>query len=126
MPAILVDTNVIIDFLRGSELAKDFLMSDTDANTMSAATVAELYAGVREGKERTVLDSVVNSFHVLPVDADTAKRGGLLFREFNKSHGTDLVDAIIAATALIHECELATLNKKHFPMLQHVLVPYGK
>ena len=37
-------------------------------------------------------------------------------RHFHKSHGIDIPDALIAATAEHHELRLATLNVKHFPM----------
>jgi predicted nucleic acid-binding protein len=45
---------------------------------------------------------------------------------YGKSHGVGLVDALIAATAKLHGYRLVTLNKKHFPMLDNVLIPYQK
>ena len=36
------------------------------------------------------------------------------------------MDALIAASAEMSGCTLATLNEKHFPMLETVLVPYRK
>ena len=40
--------------------------------------------------------------------------------------GCGLADCMIAATASHHQLELATLNDKHFGMLQDVVVPYQK
>jgi hypothetical protein len=37
-----------------------------------------------------------------------------------------LADALIDATATQHQVALSTLNRKHFPMLQDVIVPYRK
>jgi predicted nucleic acid-binding protein len=37
-----------------------------------------------------------------------------------------LADALIAATATQRQVPLVTLNRKHFPMLQDVIVPYHK
>src|SRR5712692_185124 len=45
---------------------------------------------------------------------------------FGKSHGTGIVDAIIAACAQAVNATLATPNAKHFPMLDHVVRPYKK
>jgi predicted nucleic acid-binding protein len=40
---------------------------------VSAASVAELYAGVREGAERTKLDSFLTAFDIVPVDDQIAR-----------------------------------------------------
>ncbi len=56
----------------------------------------------------------------------TAILGGLFRRTFLKSHDVGIADAVIAATAEVESATLATLNKKHFPMLSKVIVPYRK
>ncbi|HXC24442.1 MAG TPA: PIN domain-containing protein, partial [Gemmatimonadaceae bacterium] len=66
------------------------------------------------------------AFEVSPVDPEIAEVGGLLRRDFGPSHGTGLVDALIAATARRSGARLVTLNDKHFPMLKHILIPYRK
>jgi predicted nucleic acid-binding protein len=88
--------------------------------------VAELYAGVREGSERHTLERFLAAFEVVPVDEAIAAKGGLYRRDYGKSHGTGLADALIAATAAVHQATLVTLNKKHFPMLASIHVPYQK
>ena len=54
----LIDTDVLIDYLRGRPEAVVYLESLTDRLLISAITVAELYAGVREGVERYALESI--------------------------------------------------------------------
>ena len=88
--------------------------------------MAELYAGVREGAERAALDAFIRAFEIVSVDEEVSIRGGLYRRDYGKSHHTGLADAIIAATAGIKQCALVTLNKKHFPMLANIIVPYQK
>lgn len=126
MTRYLVDTDVLIDFLRGNEQAKQFIRAHFDALLLSAITVAELYAGVRDGRERKTLDEFVGLLPVLPITGDIAVHGGLLKREYGKSHGTGLADAIIAATATAHNAVLCSLNRKHFPMAANLQVPYEK
>ena len=123
---LLFDTDVLVDYLRGREEAVTFLEARTETLLVSAVTVAELFAGVREGRERTALSTFLSAFEVVQVTADTAQRGGLLRRDFGKSHNTGLADALIAATALEAGARLVTLNAKHFPMLPDHLVPYTK
>ena len=45
-------------------------------------------------------------------------------RHFQASHGLDVSDALIAATAEQHGLALATLNIKHFPMFKGLKRPY--
>jgi hypothetical protein len=106
---LLIDTDVLIDYLTAREEA-----------------VAELYAGVREGKERVILDDFIEAFEVVPLTIDIAQRGGLYRRDYGKSHGVGLADSIIAATAEAKNVTLVTLNQKHFPMITNLLVPYRK
>lgn len=123
---LLLDTDVLVDYLRGLPQAVAYLEKLEEPLCLSAVTVAELYAGVREGSERTALAAFVSAFEVLPLDQATAERGGLLRRDFGKSHGTGLADALIAATAQRQRATLITLNQKHFPMLKQVRAPYEK
>lgn len=122
----LLDTDVIIDFLRGQSEAVAFLHAHINALSTSTITVAELYAGVRDGKERDVMGAFISALTVFPITPAIAITGGLYRRDYGKSHGVGLADAIIAATAELESATLVTLNQKHFPMLEIVKVPYQK
>lgn len=128
MPSLLMlDTDVLIDYLRGRADAVTYLESLTEeVLLLSAITVAELYAGVREGHERKKLDTFLRVFQVIHVDEQIAINGGLHRRTYVKSHNVGLADALIAATAEAAGATLITLNQKHFPMLRDVHVPYQK
>ncbi|HBB86884.1 MAG TPA: VapC toxin family PIN domain ribonuclease [Blastocatellia bacterium] len=126
MTQLLIDTDVLIDYLRDRAEAVTYLESFTSPLSVSAITVAELYAGVRDGSERTTLDQFIESFQVVAIDEAIAIRAGIIRRDFGKSHGTGLADAIIAATAEAQQADLVTLNNKHFQMLANVVIPYRK
>jgi predicted nucleic acid-binding protein len=93
---------------------------------ISAITVAELYAGVRDGGERQRLARLVADQLVLSVTEPIAVMAGLFTREWTPSHGVGLDDCLIAATAQLHAHTLITLNRRHFPMLGAVEVPYTR
>ncbi len=122
----LFDTDVLVDYLRGVPEASSFLEMQFTKSLccVSTITVAELYAGVREGKESATLAKFLGLFNVLGVTEAIAQQGGLYRRDYGKSHGIGLADAIIAATACLSEATLVTFNKKHYPMLEVVYVPY--
>ncbi len=121
---LLIDTDVLIDYLRGKQEAVDYVDNLTAPLFLSVITVAKLYAGVRDGAERTKLDAFINAFSTVPLDREIGVTGGMYRRDYGKSHGTGLADALIAATARLHSLTLVTLNKKHFPMLTSIIVPY--
>lgn len=123
---LLIDTDVIIDYLRGQADAVAYIEGLTNPLLISAITVAELYGGVREGAERTALEVFVSAFELVPVSEQISVRGGLYRRDYGRSHNVGLADALIAATAEVRGATLVTLNKKHFPMLASVSVPYVK
>ena len=123
LDTLLIDTDVLIDCLRGRDEARVYIEGLTPPPYLSAATVAELYAGVLDS-ERDDLDAFIAAFRILPVTEEIARNGGLHRRDYWRSHGTGLVDGIIAATALQIGSGLVTLNLRHYPMLNAVLVPY--
>ena len=123
---LLLDTDVLIDFLRGQPQAVQ-LLEDTDCEFhVSAVSVAELYVGVRDGREREVLDQLMGLLRTIEISTEIAQQAGLWRREYGKSHGTGIIDALIAACADASQIPLATLNVKHFPMLPRVSAPYRK
>ena len=126
---MLIDTDVLIDFLRGHEEAMSLVAVNSERIVVSSIVVAELYAGVRggaDGAEQGVLERLLALFRVLPVDRGIARLGGLYKRDYGKSHGVGLADAIIAATATEEDAELMTLNVKHYPMLTGIEPAYRK
>jgi len=113
---IVVDTDVLVDFLRGHTQAVAFINSHSLRIIFSSIVVAELYAGVKGDAEQAALDNFVSLFRVIPVTPEIAKAGGLYKRDYSKPHGVGLADAILAATAESEKAELKTLNTKHYPM----------
>ncbi len=124
--AILADTDVLVDFLRGNENAISFIDEFSPHIILSPIVIAELYAGVKGTNELTVLDNFVSLFRVVPIDSEIAKAGGVYRRDFGKSHGVGLADAILAATADKVNAEFKTLNVKHYPMIKGLKPAYKK
>ena len=123
---LVIDTDVLIDYLRDQPQAVAFLEGCDQVLSASVITVAELYAGVRDGEERHRLDSFVEAFDLIPLDGKAAVVAGLWRRQYGRSHGTGLADALIAASADAVGGTLVTLNQRHFPMLANLLIPYRK
>lgn len=121
-----MDTDILIDFLRGYDKAIKFVDDFSSRIVLSSIVVAELYAGVKGKKELTVLENFISVFRVIPVTEEIAKAGGLYKRDFGRSHNVGLADAILAATAEIENARLKTLNVKHYPMIRGLKAAYKK
>ena len=123
---LLLDTDVLVDFLRGHKQAVAFVNKNADRIMLSAIVVAELYSGVRGDAEEGALDDLISLFRVVEVSAETARAGGLIRRDYGTSHGVGLADALLAATAASEGAQLATLNTRHYPMIKGLRPAYRK
>jgi predicted nucleic acid-binding protein len=122
----LVDSDVLVDFLRGRAEAVAWVKEHQAELAVSPITVAELYVGARSPSEEERLTAFLALLAEAPLTAQEARRAGQLRRQFWPSHGVGLADALIAATVLSQGLSLATLNLKHFPMLPGLEPPYRK
>jgi predicted nucleic acid-binding protein len=90
----------------------------------SEITRVEVLRGVRS-QERRSTELLFGTIEWIGIDEAIARRAGELGRHWRRSHqGIATADLIIAATAVEHGHELATLNVKHFPMIERLAVPY--
>ena len=122
----LLDTDVVVEYLRGSKQAIAFLEKLEGSVFLSVITVAELFAGVSGTEERQSVDQFLQAFHIIPIDEELAKEGCLYRKEFFPSHGVGLADALLAATADRVHATFVTFNRRHFPMLKDIKVPYKR
>ncbi len=129
MARVLLDSDVFIHHLRGVSAAQRYLsqrLASDEPAFYSVVTRAELLAGTVEGEEATVLQ-LLDHFKEVTVDRTVAERAGRYRQQYGPSHGVLLPDALIAASAALHEAVLVTCNVEHFPMRDlHVERPYQK
>ncbi len=64
-------------------------------------------------------------FRIIPLSVEIARAGGLYKKQYAKAYGVGLADAIIAATAVVENAELKTLNVKHYPMIKDLRPAYA-
>ena len=120
----LLDTCVLIDYLRDDEAAVQLIRRLARSPSVSVVTIAELYAGIRDDREREGIEALLALLDVREVDLEIARLAGGYCLKYRRSHGVAMPDALIAATARVHGARLVTRNSRHFPMLDDVLVPY--
>ncbi len=124
---IIVDSDVLIAHLRGDRVARDWMLEarrTTGPLATSVVSVVEVAGGMRS-QERREVGRLFASLRTFPVNERIAWRAAELMRTYRRSHaGIGLGDYLVAATADIESCELATLNVRHFPMFAGLKPPF--
>ena len=113
---VLLDTSIIIEYLRQKDKEKTtlYLLAEEQNNfAISIVTHTEVYSGksVWESKKaQTTIEVLLEEIIILKLDESISREAGKVRAKYN----TNIIDAIIAATAIQHQLPLATLNTKDF------------
>ena len=122
--AMLVDTDVIIDLLRGQQEVKP-IFEDIENGKVDAAfstiTEVELFSGksCNSLEEQQKIDALLLIMKRLPLNKSVAREAGRIKRK----QDTNLADAVIAATAIANHIKIiVTRNKKHFNNIKELRI----
>ena len=119
----LLDTNVVSELRkpRPHEAVVAWLQSTADADLhLSAVTLGEIQAGIELTREQDTskasqleawADLVAASYNVLPMDGKTFRAWARLM---HRKSDTIYEDAMIAATAIVHDLTIVTRNVGDF------------
>jgi hypothetical protein len=119
MPDYLFDTTVLIDYLRGVAAVRAYIQIVIDqpqSVSYSVVTEAELWAGIRDDKDEQRHLDVLSRMKRLDVTSRVARVAGRWYGQ-HRAHGLALPNALIAATAQVHQKTLLTRNSKHFTLV---------
>lgn len=116
---ILVDTNIFIEIFKGNaEVEHSVGLFIPQELAMSSVTVMELYYGALNKLELKRIRKHLAVFRICHISISTSETATSLIERYAKSHGLQIPDALIAATALEHHCPLLTLNLKDFMYIE--------
>jgi len=119
MKAVLIDSDILIEVSRARDaaiLGRWDRLSQSDVPAFcSPVTIAELWHGARPA-DQSLLTNLFVAIGSIPIDGTIGKQAGDFLRRYAKSHHVELGDALIAATASVHNLRLWTRNRRHYPM----------
>ena len=112
---ILCDTNILIEFYKDTPTIVNELRHIGQRQlSISSITQAELYYGAINKDELKKIKQHLALLSLFSLDVEISRVFILLMETYSLSHKLSIPDALIAATALVHQIPLYTLNVKDF------------
>ena len=112
----IADPSILINFFRGVPETR-YLTSAYEEGQIFIPTIVryELLCGVKEQKHREQRKQFLAECQMLDLTPEIADLAGELYSDLrDRGRTIDNEDIIIAATAVVHDLPVATLNVRHF------------
>ncbi len=118
---MIIDTDVLIWYLRGNEKAKK-VVEDAIPFSISAVTYMELIQGMKDKEEYRRFQKWMQRWNtdIIHIDSDISSRAVFYIQEYALSHAIYLADALIAATVVQMGETLLTANDKHYKFIPNI------
>ncbi|WP_028297858.1 type II toxin-antitoxin system VapC family toxin [Olivibacter sitiensis] len=118
---VLCDTNILIYAFNGrQETILQLQEIGLEQIVLSVITVMELYQGMANKAELTQMKKKIKYYDVVEIDIATSRLATELIEKFRLSHGLQIPDPIIGATAVVHQIPLYTYNTKDFSFMPDI------
>lgn len=115
---VLCDTNIFIHAFNGRQSTIDRLQEiGLEQVAISVITVMELYQGMSNKTELARMKRKIRYYDVLEIDSSISRLAASLIENFRLSNNLQIPDAIIGATAVIHQIPFYTYNIKDFDFI---------
>jgi len=120
---LIIDTDVLIWYLKGNDAAKVAVDSALPFS-VSSITYMELIQGMRDKKEFQKFQKQFKKWRteIIHIDQEISSRSVFYVQEYSLSHSMMLADAMIAATAVQNSEVLLTANEKHYRFIPNIEV----
>jgi len=116
---MLVDTDVLIWYLKGNENAYQVIENSSNF-FISVVTYMELVQGMRNKKELNNLRKALHIWNakILYISEEISAKAMFYVEQHFLSHSMQLADALIGATAIAYGNPVLTANDKHYKVLK--------
>lgn len=120
---MLVDTDVLIWYLKGNENAYQVIENSRNF-FISVVTYMELVQGMRNKKELNNLRKALHIWNakILYISEEISAKAMFYVEQHFLSHSMQLADALIGATAIAYGNPVLTGNDKHYKVLKDLKI----
>jgi predicted nucleic acid-binding protein len=118
---MLIDTDVLIWYMRGNAKALDELEKHKNFS-ISVVTYMELVQGMRNNKELTALRKALKGWNcnIIYISEEISSKAMFYVEQHYLSHSMQIADALIGATAVSYGMPLLTGNDKHYKVVKEI------
>lgn len=118
---VLCDTNIIIELYKNNSSIVSVLKSIGQENIgISVITSGELIYGALNKRELNRINKDIAHLSVSHIDKDIGEKSLQLLNRYSLSHNLGLPDGLIAATSIVKNMPLYTLNEKDFKFIEEI------
>jgi tRNA(fMet)-specific endonuclease VapC len=114
---MVIDTGIFIEHLRIKDKTASTLykLADNSDLFISAVSLYELYMGATTKEKEADVQNITSDLSILAFTDAVAQKAAEIYHQLRRSNQMiEFRDIFIAATALVNELPIVTLNKKHF------------
>lgn len=118
---MLIDTDVIILYMRGNKKAYEVIENNKGFN-ISVVTYIELVQGMRNKNELSEFKKALKSWNskILFINEEISLKAMFYIERHYLSHSLQLADGLIGATALVYDLPLLTGNIRHYRAIKEL------
>ena len=111
----LIDSDILIDYLRLHEPAIEFLDGLEKAEmALSFVTKFEVLDGCKKKINENRAFKLLNEFEIMSLNEKVSERAFQIYQNLRWKANIGMSDSMIAATAIHNKCVLISRNVKHF------------
>lgn len=120
MPSFLIDTDVLIDISRGNTDAADFVDALAGDIFIGRISAMELIIGARNKRDQKIIEQFISQYAIKELSDAIGHESHQRLKQYAKSNGLTVADALIAATAIVNALVLVSRNAKHFQPIKEL------
>jgi tRNA(fMet)-specific endonuclease VapC len=125
MENILIDTDIVIDYLRSKKKASTELVHLLHDHTIQISAISEfeLFLGARTQQHIKDLELIFNQLVLIPFDFGCGRIAADIWRNRESTHqNLEIKDIFIASIAIYENLWLRTYNEKHFKGIEKLKI----
>lgn len=125
MEDILLDTDIIIEYLRSKDKSKTSLIKLLKKHNIFLSTITEfeLFLGAKTFRHKNDITMLLNQIQVIPFALGCGEIAANIWNELHETHQScEIRDIFIASIAIFNNIWFCTFNKKHFEWINEIKI----
>jgi len=125
MEDILIDTDVVIEYLRSKDKSTAELIRLLREHDVFLSSISEfeLYLGAKTERHHNDLEMLISEVEIIPFDFGCGKIAAEIWKDLQLNHQhLEIKDIFIASIAIRNNFWLRTFNEKHFTGIKELKI----